>query len=152
MSNKITRDSAERRQRMPRTSQNDGRGCPGPPSPEKGDGTDPSASVPGFWLYVDIQWSPKGNPLLFYHPRPGPNKSYNDVIRFKQLQHEIFITMNYVGKHIEWLKDKVFAGTDISVNEKQFFIKYCNTTQQQLEFLLKTLENPADMKKLEILI
>ena len=81
---------------------------------------------------------------------PGPNKSYIDMIRFKQLQHEIFITMNYVKKYVGFLEKEVFSGSDISDDVKQFFIDYCKTIQQQLEFLLKTIENPADMKKLEI--
>ena len=81
---------------------------------------------------------------------PGPNKSYIDMIRFKQLQHEIFITMNYVKKYVGFLGKDVFLGSDISDDVKQFFIDYCKTIQQQLEFLLKTIENPTDMKKLEI--
>ena len=66
MSNKITRDSAERRQRMPRTSQNDGRGCPGPPGTQRVDRSMPEVPGPRDPGYMPGNAVPKG---------PGPKRS-----------------------------------------------------------------------------
>ena len=80
-----------------------------------------------------------------------PNKSYIDNIRFKQFQHELFITINYINQTVKWIKD-LFAkhGENIRNSEEtsKFFIEYLETITKQLELLFKTVDDEKDMKNL----
>ena len=75
--------------------------------------------------------------------------SHIDNIRFKQFQHEVFITINFVKQHIKWLKQE-FKANSISGAVSNFFINYLDKHVRQLELLLKTVESYEDMKKLEL--
>lgn len=68
-----------------------------------------------------------------------------DNIKLKQLQHEIFITINFIKKTVDFLK-----GIWEITNEDNFFIKYCETLAEQLSVLFKSVDTTQNMKNLEI--
>ena len=73
------------------------------------------------------------------------NDPYIDFIRIKQFKHEIFITINFVKKHIEFL-DKMYLSNEI----KNFFDEFFGDIKKQLKSLFDDINDYKDMKKLEI--